>query len=190
MADKKEKKQTYTTPRGVLVYPRLTTPDTKFKDCGEYSTKLRMSREDADKLIAQLQPLYDEAIKTAKVEYKAIPAVNPKNKKKKPEFSENPLFEEVLDDENNETGDVAFKFAMNASGTSKKTGKDWERSPVLFDAKGKPLTGTAASRSVDRHRREGLLHGRPVLHGCDRRGRPQAVPRSGSDHRPTHWRRT
>ena len=33
------------------------------------------------------------------------------------------------------------RFKMTASGTSKKTGKDWKRQPALFDAKGKPLTG-------------------------------------------------
>lgn len=137
-ATTRPKKLIYTTMKGVFVFPKLNEPDFKFKADGEYSNKLRVSLTDAQPLIEKLDPLYVEAIRDGEAAHKALKLENDKKKKKTPAFQANPLFEEVMDGEN-ETDDVAFKFGMAAGGTDKKTGKKWDRKPTIFNAKGVPL---------------------------------------------------
>ena len=62
MADKKKAPQ-YTSPKGVFRYPRLSEPDTTYREEGEYSVQLILDSAVAEPLIAQLQPLYEEAVK-------------------------------------------------------------------------------------------------------------------------------
>lgn len=137
MADKKRKKyETFISPRGTFKFPKLTEPDTKFKDAGEYSVSLVCdpSDEDVMALIGKIDAGAAACLDTAKNKEKA-PA-----KKKKWETKYLPHKEG--EDENGEpTGNVEFKFNMTASGVSKKTGKPWKRTPALFDSKGKPLPG-------------------------------------------------
>jgi hypothetical protein len=110
----------FTSPRGTAVYPHLTTPDTKFKDEGEFHTKLRVPADKADALVKQIE-----------AEIAKIVAETKKEKKLKTvKLATAPY---SVDDE---SGEVTFTFKMKASGVSKKTGKDWSRTPVFFDAKG------------------------------------------------------
>lgn len=141
MARKTEKKQdtqTYkgTTPKGVFKYPRLNEPDTKFKDEGEYSVKLVLDEDAAEKLKAKLQPVWEAAIEKGKEEYNKLPVAT----RKKNEFKTVEYFQPIYDEETEEeTGEYEFNFKMRASGVSRKTGKKWKRQPVLFDAKGNRL---------------------------------------------------
>lgn len=133
MAQQK-KRPILTSPRGRFSYPKLTEPDTKFKDEGEYSVKLIVPADapGVQALIAQIDREGEEALEEAKA--------NAKTAKEKKEWAINNTPYEVLeDDDGNPTGEVSFKFSMKASGVSKKTGKPWTRKPALFDAKGRPI---------------------------------------------------
>ncbi len=135
MADKKKTKfKTYVSPRGTFKYPKLTEPDTKFKDAGEYSVTLVCDPADKDvqALIDKIDKGAAECLAKAKAGEKA-PA-----KKKKWESKYLP-HKDGEDEDGEPTGNVEFKFNMTASGVAKKTGKPWKRTPALFDSKGKPL---------------------------------------------------
>lgn len=146
MADKKAKRKTFVSPKGIFKYPALTSPDygnDSFpKPDGEYKVTLILDQKDADKLVEKLQPLYDEAMEAAEEEFGKMKVAS---RKKLGEVKPNDLFTEVYDPETEEpTGQVEFKFSMKASGVAKKTGKKWERKPALFDAKGNPMKKIAA----------------------------------------------
>ena len=135
MADKKQKKPRYITPVGVAVYPYLDKPDTKFKEEGEFRTKLRMSAEAAAPIIE----LVDAEMAEAKKIEKLIEATKklPKGKT----IPENTPYKNAVDDQGDETGEIEFNFAATASGVSKKNGKPWTRTIDIFDAKKKKMTG-------------------------------------------------
>jgi hypothetical protein len=48
-----------TTPIGTALYPKLTTPDTKFDDNGIYSVKLMLTKEDFDGLAKKIDPWFE-----------------------------------------------------------------------------------------------------------------------------------
>lgn len=137
-----------TTPRGMLVYPHLVEPDTKFvKPHGEYHTKFAVeanSKEAAqlvDKLDSILQAYIDEN-----------PDELPPAKLKKAMRAD--LYEEEVDAEGEETGRILFKFKLKAVVETKK--KTWEQKPRLFDANAKPCgadvnpwTGTEGKISAE-----------------------------------------
>lgn len=138
------KAPSFTTPRGVMKYPKLNEPDTKFKADGEYAVKLVLPAQDAatQALIAKLVPLHEAAMSNAAREFAGLAVAA---RKKLGKVSENALYNEVYDEATEEpTGDIEFNFKMQASGTyktGKKTGERWTRKPDIFDAKGKLLTG-------------------------------------------------
>lgn len=131
----KNKRPEYRSERGRFAFPRLNAPDTKFKADGEYSVKLVVTADQKDKMVAQLQPHHDEAVKNGKTKYAELPPAT----KKKCEFKVNPFVSEELDKEGNETGNWVFNFKLPAKGEDKKTGKTWTNKPALFDAKGQPM---------------------------------------------------
>lgn len=139
MSEKRKKAPSFVTPRGTFVFPRLTEADTKFKAAGEYSVKLRLTKDAAADLVKALAPMHAEAVKTGKKEYAALKVETRKKLDAKGGFNVVPLFTPCYDDDENETNEIEFNFKMTASGESKKTGKKWERRPVIFDAKGKPM---------------------------------------------------
>lgn len=134
MADKKQKKVTFNTPKGTFKFPRLGEPDTKFKPEGEYSVNLILTQEEAADLIAMADKAAAEVLAAAKKNSK-----NPAEAKKW-ETKYLP-YKPVEDDQGNDTGQVEFKFTMKASGMSKKTGKPWTRKPGVFDSRGTPMDG-------------------------------------------------
>lgn len=127
-------KRTYprvTTPRGVLIYPHLTEPDTKFvKDGGEYHTKFALQADDdaTEAFIEKLEEVRAAYIKENPDELK--PAVLKKAK-------QTDLYEEEVDDEGNETGRVIFKFKLKA--VVQTANKSWEQKPRLFDSAAEPI---------------------------------------------------
>lgn len=140
MATKKSKNPEFVTPRGVFRYPKLNEPDYGTKDFpkpdGEYSVRLILTEEQAEPLLAKLQPVLDETVADAENKFKELPVAT---RKKLKEVTVNDLYQIEYDPETEEpTGNLIFKFAMKASGKT-KTGKSWSRKPVLFDAKGKKL---------------------------------------------------
>lgn len=137
--------------KGTFVYPRLNSPDTKFKAEGEYQVRVRVSAEEAQPVIEKVDELaqqaYDEAKAAIEEEIaEATRAKKPigklKEKLAKLKFTDK-CYKDALDDDGNPTGEVEFNFKMTASGTSKKDGKPWSRAPQVFDGKGKELKGRA-----------------------------------------------
>lgn len=103
------------TPKGVFVYPSLTTPDTKFDAAGVYSVKLRLSADDAAPLIKKIE----EALEAKVEEVKTSGKVKGKIKRVDPSY---------VEDE--ETGEVTFNFKMKASG-KRKDGTEFTQRPTL-----------------------------------------------------------
>jgi hypothetical protein len=137
MAEKKQKKVRYITPKGVAEWPRLNSPDFGNAEFptpdGVYKVDLRMSMADAQPMIDKLQPQLDAWVEKVKDERKK----DPKNKGKKLDaLKVNPLYRECVDDDGNDTGEIVMRFKMKASG-KKKDGSPWAMRPDLFDAKGR-----------------------------------------------------
>ncbi len=122
---------TLRTPRGVLVYPHIVEPDTKFvKPDGEYHTKFALEADSdaANALVEQLQEIMDDYIEENPDELK--PAAIKK-------AARAPFYEEELDEEGEETGRWIFKFKLKAKVKTKT--KEWDQSPDLFDSKAQPI---------------------------------------------------
>lgn len=131
-------KQTYqraTSPRGVLVYPHLVEPDTKFvKPDGEYHTKLALD-EDAPSTIAFIKTL--DTILTEYRDAVIAEEENPKKRKLLEKSNQADVFEDEMDDEGQLTGRVIFKFKLKAKVVTKT--KSWDQKPRLFDGNAKPI---------------------------------------------------
>jgi hypothetical protein len=132
-------KKLFTSPRGIAVWPKLDAPDTKFKDEGEYSVKLRLSREDAEPLMTLCEQKADEGYQEAKETLKEQKGKGAKIKALKLFI---PYVVELDDAGETETGFVLFTFKMTASGLNKKENRHWQQKPALFDAKGARITKT------------------------------------------------
>lgn len=132
-------KQTYpklTTPRGVLIYPHLVEPDTKFvKPDGEYHTKFALveGERNTSEFVSKLDTIltdYRNATIDAAETPKKIAAF------KKANVAD--LFEDEMDDEGVLTGRLIFKFKLKAKVETKT--KSWDQAPRLFDGAAKPIT--------------------------------------------------
>lgn len=119
----KSKTPRYTTPAGTAQYPYLNKPDTKFNPEGEYKVNLEIAAEDAAEICTFLDEQLTAAVAKAKKE-------NPGKK-----IKEGSAGYEL----NEETGKVTLKFKLKAKVTT-KSGDSWDQKPVIFDAKGKPIT--------------------------------------------------
>lgn len=122
MADK----LSFRTPKGVAVYPRLKTPDTKFDDNGQYKADLRLPEAVAAAFVEKYRGVYKDWTG------KALP--------KKPERdNRNAFYYYETDEDGEETGNVVLKLRVKNKITKK--GDLWDRRPAQFDAKGKPIAG-------------------------------------------------
>jgi hypothetical protein len=128
--DTKKKKPNLVSPRGVARYPKLTTPDTKFKKEGEFSVKLLLSEEAAKPLIEQIDAAMEESYQKAVQE----------NKGKKIKRAD-PPYKQDDEDENL----VQFHFKMKASGETNE-GWKWTQRPVIVDAKGNVIEDAQSLR--------------------------------------------
>ena len=134
---KKSKVEKITSPKGIASYPWLTKPDTKFDKGGVYKINLIVPAADAADLMADLERRLE-----------VFKAEETKNDPKKFKAYKNVRlpFDQELDDDGNETGNVVFKFKQNATFKS-KTEKNSDGTPKVehvapiptFDAKGKKV---------------------------------------------------
>ena len=120
------------TPIGVALWPKLFEPDCRFKEEGEYSVKLKLSKNDAKPLVAAIEGVLEKAYADAEAE-----CSTPKEKAKLKYAT--PCYEEELDDNNKPTGFYLFRFKAQASYTSKKTGQQVNRTLAVFDAQRHPI---------------------------------------------------
>lgn len=125
------------SPKGVASYPKLNEPDTKFKPDGEYSVSLLVDPDEAKSFVESVKgcvrDYYTEQCRLLK--------------KKELKKAELPIKDDA-DKEGNKTGKLRIKFALSAKVKSKKTGKEWEQRPALFDSKGKVINERIGGGSV------------------------------------------
>lgn len=133
MSDDKRISVKKTTPKGIAVWPKLDTPDTKFDAEGVYTVKLKLTDEEAAPYVVLINKLAADHFEKTKA------ACKDPVKKKKIKLTEDMPYKPEYDKEGNETGHTILSFKMKASGVSKKTGKPWTRKPSLFDAKGEKI---------------------------------------------------
>lgn len=112
-----------TTPKGRAIYPHLTTPDTKFKEQGQYHVKLSIPSDQAADIVKAIDEKMAESLQAAKE--------NKENKGKKVKPADPPY---SVDEE---TGETIVSLKMNASFIGKDKQKVTMTLPI-FDAKGKP----------------------------------------------------
>ena len=112
------KNQIIVTPKGELVYPHLSKPDTKFDKDGVYRTVLKTEYNDEAKEFARkLEELVDEyAHQLGKKTKRA------------------PLPFKI----NEEDGTLEVTLKCKAKGI-RNDGTTWEQKPVIFDSKGTPF---------------------------------------------------
>lgn len=156
MAEARKKLPKITSPRLTFKFPKLHAVDYGSKDYpkpdGEYSVKgiAKAGEPATDKFLLTLQPLYDAAIAQAEEEFKKLKV---ETRKKLGSVKPNDLFTTLYDQETEQpTGEIEFKFAMKASGISRKEEemaakegrkpKRWNRKPDIFDARGVPMRKT------------------------------------------------
>jgi len=125
------------SPKGIASYPKLNEPDTKFKADGEYSVSLIVEPDEAKS--------FTEAVQNCVKQYYTSQCQLLKKKELKKAGI--PIKNDA-DKDGNETGKIKIKFTLPARVKSKKTGKEWEQRPALFDTKGKPITERVGGGSV------------------------------------------
>jgi hypothetical protein len=131
-----QNKERLTSPAGLAKYPRLNTPDTKFKKEGQFKVTLQLDASDDAEFISQIESLE----KAAAVEAKK----NPKNKN----LQLSTVIRPSTDKDGDEIdGKVEITFKTTASGVNTK-GEAWERKVRMFDAKGKPTEAKVGSGST------------------------------------------
>jgi len=153
MAEARKSLPKFTSPRLVFKFPKLDKVDYGSKDYpkpdGEFSLKgvMKAGEPVTDKFLLTLQPLYDAAIASAEEEFKKLKV---ETRKKLGAVKPNDLFTTLYDQETEEpTGFIEFKFAMKASGISRKEEemaakegrkpKRWNRKPDIYDARGNAM---------------------------------------------------
>ena len=122
------KKENFVTPAGTLVFGFIAEPNYEYKDDGEYLASIVLPAKEAKPIIEQIDNWIEESVKEAKKK-------NPKKKVVKAD----PPYADSVDEEGEPTGDYIIKFKSPASGTSRRTGKRWERTVPVFDAKRHPV---------------------------------------------------
>ena len=127
------------SPFGTAVYPWLNDPDTRFEPEGVYACTLRLSAEDAEPFVKQLETIHKQAY-----------SYHCKDQKKKQlKTADLPVKPVVDDDTGEETGEFEVKFKLPAKVTT-KTGKSWEQRPKLFDSANKPVEDRVGGGSTIR----------------------------------------
>jgi ssDNA-binding protein len=147
MADKKKKKfPKFTTPVGTFKFPALHEPSYGTEEYpapqGVWKVSLICKQNDpaVQDLIARMQPAYRDAEAEGAEAFEKLPVGKRKALGK---YKLDPFFELVYDkDTEQPTGEVEFKFKLNASGVYKSgpnTGKEWTAKPDIFDSVGRRL---------------------------------------------------
>jgi len=145
---KKPKRPTYISPKGVFKYPSLTKPDFGTEEYpkpdGEFKTRLIVPAAEAQPLIDKLMPEWQKAIEEGQVEFAKLPIAN---RKKLGSLKEQMFYEEEYAGEEGEeqpTGNVIFNFKTKYKITDKKTKEVRYNKIGLFDSKQKPLPDNTA----------------------------------------------
>ena len=113
--NKKEKRKTYTTPKGFLLFCHIVIPDygtEKYPDeKGSFKLTIALDAADADKLKEMLK---DEIAKAEAYTEEKFSELKPQNRNKLKECTHSTLGVEEYDKEDNPTGRILFKFHTSA----------------------------------------------------------------------------
>lgn len=140
------------TPKGILKFPALTTPDT-YKGDTKYKTGLLLdpSNDEVQAFITKLEGIRDAHVEKVK---KWLTDEGKPGLAKKVKVRE--VVKDDLDKEGNETGLVRIDAAMKAEFKDKKTGELKQLRPKFFDARGQKIArapeiwgGTVARLGLD-----------------------------------------
>ena len=148
------KKKRFMSPVGKSQYSWLMKPDVKYNDNGVYKTNLLVPEEDAGDLAEMLNKIVDtEGLQLAKEAIDSLkqPGKQPKGQKRMSLAQYKAYMLETLEkvepaepnydnETGEETGEIVFKFKMNATFKDKKTGEIKELRPLIFDGAGKKIT--------------------------------------------------
>lgn len=129
---------TIVTPKGKAVWPKLSQPDTKFNVDGEYTVKLRLTADESQDLIKQLEGLRSE--------YKAAQA---KTEPKVARYDVAPVYEAEEDDNGDLTGFNLFKFKQNAK-IKLRDGSTRDMKVAIYDSNKQPTTTEVTGGSTIR----------------------------------------
>lgn len=153
MAEPQTKKlKAQLTPKGILKFPKLNTPDT-YKGDTKYKTGLVLdpNEPDVQAFITKLEKIRDEHIE--KVKQALIADGKPGLAKK---VASREVVKDDLDKEGNETGMVVINAAMKSEYKDRQSGEMKKLNPKFFDAKGQRIKrapeiwrGTVARLGVD-----------------------------------------
>jgi len=117
------------TPVGVASFPKLTRPDYKYKPKeGEFSVKLILTPEEAEPYKAEFVAHYKELYKEE----------CGRQGKKKLKTSQHSPFNPEVDQQDNETGNIAVTFKMKHKIYNREGEFVFEQRPTVFDKHGKP----------------------------------------------------
>ena len=123
MAKTSKRYPTYTTPRGVLLFPHLNKPrDYKGNQKFAYDTSFILEGEEADALRKQVDELMDQS------------AREHANK-----LADPPYRQHTGENEHPVEGAFEFRFKISAE-IKTKSGEIWHRKPAIFDRFGVPIT--------------------------------------------------
>ena len=114
---------------GKAIWAKVFEPDTKFNPDGVYSVDLLKPEADAVKMSEYLEGLVNERMAE---EIKTSP-------KYKDSLSIHLPFEKDFDRDGNETGEVKFKFKLDAK--VKGRNGEFTQKPAIMDAKRTPMSG-------------------------------------------------
>lgn len=130
------KNKSYTSPKGVAVFPHLIEPDTKFNANGEYNVRLELDPSDPG-VDAFLRFIEAEATASYEETIEKLNASGGPGKAKAKQLKLNSPVKDVYDDEGEPTGlkQVSFKTAATYKD---KTGAVKSKKVKFFDASATP----------------------------------------------------
>lgn len=123
---------TYTTQIGFSELSFLNEPSYKFDPDGKFSTKLRLTHENAQIEIDRIEKAFNE--KYAEIEEELNKNVKGSQPRKIPKVADKP-YEVVYDEEGNDTGFTKFNFGQKHK-VRTKAGKVLKFTPKIYNAKG------------------------------------------------------
>lgn len=129
MAKSKRDRIPFTSPQGVAIYPHIKAPDPHKEYGGDFTCKLRVPAAEAQEFIDFLEGVRDP-----------YAAEEKKKDPKKKKWTVADVYEEELDDDGEETGNLIFKFKLKHKIVDRETGEvKFTQRPAVFDSDGNQL---------------------------------------------------
>lgn len=139
MAEKKKEKQSFTTPKGTLLFASIKEIDYGTEDypCkeGRFKVTLSLPKKEAKVLLGKLEAEIDQAKDAAQ---DAFEDLKPQTRKKLGEMRFNDVAQEEYDADENPTGNYRFVFRTSAFYKT-KDGTEKKKTVPVFDSLNQPV---------------------------------------------------